>query len=81
VVFGRGALITNIVWFTKLRMKKLRSQLVRIITVNEALSNVPIAFFLPLLKAIALNILPEVLLLDQVPLDNFLLFPVHDINF
>ena len=47
----------------------------------EALRKVAITLFIRLLNAIALNILPEVLLLDQVPLDNFLLFPVHDINF
>ena len=45
----------------------MRSQLVRIITVNsifEALSNVGITLFINLLNAIALNLLAEVLLLD-----------------
>ena len=81
MVFGLGALITNIVWFTKLRRSKLRSQLVRIITVNEALNNVAIALFIPLLNAIALNLLGEVLLLYQVTFGNFLLFSAEDINF
>lgn len=59
----------------------MRSQLVRIIIVNEALSNVAIALFIPLLNAIALNLLGEVLLLYQVTFGNFLLFSADDINF